>query len=110
MIRLPNVNEDFLGVDQVINGHGIESGFEFLEKEKLNEEQKDLDVTGDKDGAEHRYPMPAGGKLALGNDHEPEQQRNREDEAHEHVAMKAVQKGAGYLGWRQAGRREREEE
>jgi hypothetical protein len=38
MVGFPNVDEDFLGVPQIIDGYGIKAGFEFVEKEKLNEQ------------------------------------------------------------------------
>ena len=60
VIRLPNVDEDFLWINQVIDGNGVKARFEFVEKEKLDEEQKDLDETGNETGAPEEEAMPPG--------------------------------------------------
>src|SRR5262249_35504476 len=42
MVRLPDIDEDLLRVQDVVNGDGVETGLEFLEEKVLGEQEEAL--------------------------------------------------------------------
>src|SRR4051812_36620178 len=91
VVGFPDVYKDFLRVDEVIDGDGVEAGFEFFEEEEFYEKQENLDVAGDENCAEKNHAVEAGGEQALGNDQEPEEQGKSENQCREEVALEAVE-------------------
>src|SRR6185369_3658650 len=41
VVRFPDVDEDFVGINEVVDGHGIEAGFELIKKEEFDKQQED---------------------------------------------------------------------
>jgi len=103
VIGFPDIDEDFFWVNEVIDGHGIETGFEFIKEEEFNEKEKDLDKTENESGCKEKDAMPARGKSVIGNDEKPGKQRQCLHNGHEKVAMKTTQKGTGDVACGQAG-------
>ena len=59
MVRLPDVYENFPRVEKIIHRHSIEARLEFIEKEQLDKQQKDLDKAAGEAGPEEKETMPA---------------------------------------------------
>ena len=107
MIGLPDVDEDLVRIEQVINGNGVEARFEFIEKEELDEQEKNLVENDDERRAQEQDPMPPFTEGRLGNNPKPEQQRNCREERDDKIAMKAGQKQMKRFAGRSALRPER---
>ena len=94
MIGFPDIHEDLMRVNEVIDRDGVESGFEFVEEVEFDEKEEDLDEAENESGTQEKNAMPAGRKSVVGNNEEPGQQWKGLDNGDEKVAMKAAQKGA----------------
>ena len=110
MIRLPDVDEDLLGIDEVIDGDGVEARFELVKEEELSEQQEDLHEPEAETGANKQHPMPQGAEPPVRYDQHPDQQRNRLRQGRKDVTMKPAEEGEQDIGHGHRRRLESNEE
>src|SRR5215471_7700402 len=100
MVRFPDIDEDLVGIEQVIYGDGVEARSKFLEKEEFDKKEENLDEANNEKGAQEKPAMPAGAKPAVGDDKHPCQQRDGFHQRYKEIAMEAAQQGAKKVGER----------
>ena len=110
VVRLPDVDEDLPGIEQVIHGDGVEARLELVEEEELDEQQEDLHEPEDKAAAQEQHPMPPRPEPPVRHDQHPEQQRDRLRQRRKEVPMKPAQESEQDVGRRQPGRLEGQEQ
>jgi len=82
-ISVPNVDEDFVRKQKVIDCDGIEAGFEFLKEIIFGDRTKTKERPGDKQAKSQRDAVPARGIPAGGQNAEPKQQWNNQEQRNE---------------------------
>jgi hypothetical protein len=105
MVGIPDINEDFLGVLQVINGNSIETSPEFLEEEVFHKQQEDFHQPKDEARGPEQTALPAARSREAWGEEQPGQQRQGKPDSNINVAMETAQKckhaiAAGQMRWR----------
>ena len=73
VVGLPDVDEHLAGIEEVINGDGVEARLEFIEEEELHKEQEDLHEPEAEAAAEKQHPVPEGAEPPIRHEPQPEQ-------------------------------------
>jgi hypothetical protein len=89
MVRFPNVDEDFVWIEQIIHRNCIEPGFEFFEKEILGEKEEQLDGPKKEADRPKQEAMPALSESAITCQHQPAEQGKGKHGGDEQVPIEA---------------------
>ena len=98
MVRLPDINEDFPRVEDVIDCDGVEARLELVKEEELGEEHEAVDEPEDKAPPHEQDSVPHGSEGAVRHDQHPAQQRDGLHKRREDIPMEAAQKDEHAFG------------
>ena len=94
MIRLPNVRENFMGIPNIIDRHGIETRLEFFEEKKLGEQDKQLAKPKNKVAEPKKAAVPAASSPAIRHQQHPGQQGGCHYQTDDQIAFQTAEESA----------------
>jgi hypothetical protein len=109
-VRLPDVHEDLMRVDQVIHRHRVEARLELLEEVILRAVEKHLHEPEQEQSHREQHAMPARVEASLRQNPEPEQQWHRSEKQRQQIPLRADQESTRHVGAHGVGGMKQREE